>query len=356
MANWQAWLTPAPAGASTLEAALALQSQVMLRMGQVTEAGAANGQILASIAPGQWNISWVRDMAYSVVALIRSHHYAEAKAAIAFQMGATTGGYQSYVGFPYQISVVRYYGNGTEWSDSNTNGPNIEFDGFGLFLWELDEYVKASSDTTSLATWWPTVKAKVADTLVSLQEPTGLIAPDSSIWEAHWNGQQRHFAYTTIAAANGLCAAGDLATAAEDPNDAMTYLAAGQKARDALLPNLRGVDGGLVQSTEALAAGSGFLDAATIEAIDFGLIDPTRHTSTATLADIEAGLVPQSGRGFMRSDAGDDYSSHEWVFVDFRAERALELHGDAAAQASLFGWNVEQASDNSTSCRSCTIR
>ncbi len=136
VAAWAAWTTPAPSGASALEAALALQSQVVLRMGQVQESGGGQGQILASVAPGQWNIAWVRDMAYATVGLVKSGHYAEAKAAIAFQMSAQAGTYQSYVGAPYQISVVRYYGDGTEWSDSNSDGPNIEFDGFGLFLWE----------------------------------------------------------------------------------------------------------------------------------------------------------------------------------------------------------------------------
>jgi hypothetical protein len=346
IAGWQAWTTPPPSGASPAEAELDVQAQVVLRMGQVQETGGGKGQILASVAPGQWNISWVRDMAYATVGLLRSKHYAEAKAAITFQLGAQVGGYETYVGAPYQISVVRYYGDGTEWSDSNADGPNIEFDGFGLFLWELDEYVKASGDTASLATWWPAVKGKVADVLVSLQESSGLISADSSIWEVHWDGQQKHFAYTTITAANGLCSASRLATAAGDATSAATYLAAGQKARDALLPNLRAPGGSLVQSTEALAAGSGFLDAAVIEAINFGLVDPTLHTATATLDTIETGLVPQSGRGFMRSDAGDAYSSNEWVFVDLRAARALELAGDASYTSNLFAWNVAQASDN----------
>jgi hypothetical protein len=346
VAGWQAWTTPPPSGASTAESALSLQAQAVLRMGQVAETGGGSGQILASVAPGSWNISWVRDMAYAVVGLVRSGHYTEAKAAIAFQMQAQVGSYQQYVGAPYQISVVRYYGDGSEWSDSNTDGPNIEFDGFGLFLWELDQYVQASGDTASLAQWWPTVKSKVADVLVKLQEASGLIAPDSSIWEVHWDGQQRHFAYTTITAANGLCSASRLAQAAGDSADVTAYLTAGQKSRDALLPNLRGPDGSLAQSVEALAAGSRWLDAATIEAIDMGLIDPTRQTATATLADIESGLVPQSGRGFMRSDAGDAYSSNEWVFVDLRAARALALHGDATYSTSLFAWNVDQASDN----------
>jgi MYXO-CTERM domain-containing protein len=343
---WQAWTKPAPAGASAVESAVSLQAQTVLRMGQVAETGGGSGQILASVAPGQWNISWVRDMAYAVVGLVRSGHYAEAKAAIAFQMQAQVGSYQQYVGAPYQISVVRYYGDGSEWSDSNSDGPNIEFDGFGLFLWELDQYVQASGDTASLAQWWPAVKSRIADVLVDLQEANGLIAADSSIWEVHWDGQQKHFAYTTITAANGLCSASRLAQAAGDAADVPTYLAAGQKSRDALLPNLRATDGSLVQSTEALAAGSGWLDAAVMEAIGMGLIDPTRHTATATLGDIESGLVPQSGRGFMRSNAGDAYSSNEWVFVDLRAARALELHGDTSYSQSLFAWNVDQASDN----------
>jgi hypothetical protein len=346
VAAWSAWVTPAPAGASALEASAEAQAQVTLKMGQVTEPGAPNGQILASVAPGAWNITWVRDMAYATVALVQTGHLDEAKAALAFQMSASSGTFQQYVGAPYQISVVRYFGDGTEQSDSNANGPNIEFDGFGLFLWALDTYVEASNDTATLASWWPVVGAKVGDVLVQLQEPTGLISADSSIWEVHWDGQQRHFAYTTIAAANGLCAASRLATKAGDATRSATYLAAGQKARDSLLPNLRGADGTLAQSTEGLAAGSGWLDAAVVESINFGLIDPMKRTARATLASMQSGLVPQSGRGFMRSDAGDSYSSNEWVFVDLRAERSLELHGDTTYSVSLFAWNVDQAAEN----------
>jgi GH15 family glucan-1,4-alpha-glucosidase len=344
--GWSAWITPAPKGASSYEAALDAESQVMLRMGQVTEPGAAYGQILASIAPGEWNISWVRDMAYATVGLVQSGHYAEAKAAIAFQMGASVGGYESYVGVPYQISVVRYYGDGTEWSDSNSDGPNIEFDGFGLFLWELDEYVKASGDTASLEAWWPTVKSKVGDVLVHLQESTGLISPDSSIWEVHWDGQQRHFAYTTIAAANGLCAASRLAKLAGDTTSESSYLAAGSKSRDAILSELRAPTGAIGQSTEALMSGVEWLDASPMEAINFGLIDPSRGTALATLSAIKAGLVPATGHGFMRDDDGAWYDSQEWVFIDLRSARAFALQGDEATSTANFAWNVGQGEEN----------
>ncbi|HSQ66682.1 MAG TPA: alpha-amylase family glycosyl hydrolase, partial [Polyangiaceae bacterium] len=346
LAAWQAWQKPAPAGASAFESALYAQSQAMLRMAQVSAPDGSDGQILAAVAPGQWNITWVRDMAYSTVALARAGHTAEAKRALAFELAGSVGGYQSYVGSPYQISVVRYYGNGSEWSDTDANGPNVEFDGFGLFLWALESYVDASSDTASLTTWWPTVQTKVADVLVALQEPGGLIAPDSSIWEVHWNGNQKHFAYTTIAAARGLCAAAHLATKMGDSASATKYLTAGQKARDAILSSLRAPDGTIAQATETLAKGTGFLDAAAIEALSFGLVEPQKHTALATLASIQAGLVPPSGRGFFRNENGGWYDSQEWVFVDMRVGRALERAGQTQASAELLSWNVAQGTEN----------
>src|SRR5690606_28854271 len=60
-AAWQAWHTPAPAGLSAIEARVWQQQMAVLRMGQVSEPGKSDGQILASLPPGMWNISWVRD-------------------------------------------------------------------------------------------------------------------------------------------------------------------------------------------------------------------------------------------------------------------------------------------------------
>jgi MYXO-CTERM domain-containing protein len=344
-AAWSAWHVAPPAGLSTLEQSLWQQSMAVLRMGQVREPGKSDGQILASLPPGMWNISWVRDMAYAVVALARSGHPAEAKRAIEFQLGADSGKYQDYVGRPYQISITRYFGDGVEETDSNENGPNIEFDGFGLFLWTLHEYVEASGDTAALASHWPVVSEKVADVLVGLQEPSGLIAPDSSIWEVHWNGQQKRFAYTTITAANGLCRAASLAEKVGDGARAETYRAAGRKAQAALIAMLSAPDGTLAQSLEDLQLGTGFLDAAAIEAVGLGLVDPAGRAAAATLAAMKAKLVPQSGRGFMRNDDGGWYDSQEWVFVDLRTVQAMRLaaHPDGP---ELLGWITAQGSEN----------
>ena len=55
------------------------------------------------------------------------------------------------------------------------------------------------------------MKSRVADVLVDLQQANGLIAADFvDLGGFTWDGQQRHFAYTTITAANGLCSASRL--------------------------------------------------------------------------------------------------------------------------------------------------
>lgn len=346
VADWAAWLKPTPRGSSETEAQLARQQQVVLRMGQVREPGKPGGQILASVAPGKWNITWVRDMAYSVAGLVRSGHLAEAKAALVFQLGADASRYESYVKKKYRISVVRYYGEGREETDFNEDGPNIEFDGFGLFLWTLDEYLRASGDQAWAASVWPLVRDEIAEVLTNLQEPTGLIAPDSSIWEVHWNGKQRRFAYTTITAAHGLCSAARVAERLGDAAAAARYRAAGQKARDAILRDLRAPDGTLGQSVEGLASGVKWLDAATVEAVNFGLIHPHKRTASQTLKSLRAVLVPASGRGLMRSNVGGWYDSQEWIFVDFRSALAMDYTRDKAGSAEFLAWNVAQGLEN----------
>ncbi|MCB9606463.1 MAG: hypothetical protein H6716_07725 [Polyangiaceae bacterium] len=345
-AEWQTWHAsasyPSLQGA---EKSLFEQSMAILRMGQVREPGRGNGQILASLPTGMWNISWVRDMAYAVVALARAGHLAEAKAALEFQLGADSGHYQTEVGVPYQISITRYFGDGVEETDFNEFGPNIEFDGFGLFLWTLHEYLQQSSDLDWVKSVWADVSSKVADPLLALQEPSGLIAADSSIWEVHWQGQQKHFAYTTLTAANGLCRAATMAEQVLDTTKAAAYRDAGSAAQNALLTELRAPDHTLAQSLEELQSGSGFLDAAAIEAVGFGLLDPQGESAKATLASMRSALVPASGRGFFRNDDGGWYDSQEWVFVDLRTAYAMRKMQDPG-RTELISWITDQASEN----------
>ncbi|HEV8323802.1 MAG TPA: glycoside hydrolase family 15 protein, partial [Myxococcota bacterium] len=354
-ADWAAWQTAPPAELDPDAADLWLQSAAFLRMAQVRETGGGFGQILASLPPGlgdpaaQWNIAWVRDMAYATVALARSGHLAEARDALRFQVLAGPGRHVAEVGMPYRISVTRYFGNGAEESDCNASGPNIEFDGFGLFLWALGEYLRAGGDVEEARTWWPTVRDEVADVLVSLVDADGTLRADSSIWEVHWNGMERRFTYSSLAAARGLCEAAGVAEALGEAADAARFAAAGAGVRDAVVATRTDPRGALGQSLEDLVAGYGYVDAAAVEAVGWGIVDPGARVAAATIAAVTDNLTTASGLGFMRNDDGAWYDSQEWVFVGLRLEPALRATGDAALAAradALRAWLEGQALAN----------
>jgi hypothetical protein len=346
--GWTSWHFAPPflASLSTAELAVWRQSVAVLRMAQVREPAPSLGQIVASLPPGQWNISWVRDACYAAVALVRSGHFTEARDALKFMLDATADGYESYVGRPYRISVTRYFGNGTEESDWNADGPNIEFDGFGLFLWALEELVAASGD----AFWepyWPAIRSEIADVLVALQDPaTGLIVPDSSIWEVHWNGRQKRYAYTSLAAARGLCAAAHLARRLGDAATAAAYESASLAVRDAVVEHLVDAGGALAQSWEELTSGSGYRDAAVVEALNWGLVRPDGPIGNATLDSFLSYLRPPSGHGFFRNDDGGWYDNQEWVVIDLRAANAFRRNGRSSVADELIAWITDQAGLN----------
>ncbi len=319
VAAWESWRAAPPAGLNPHELAVYRQSESVLRMAQSRLPAPSGGQLLAALPPGQWWISWVRDMSYATAALARMGHASEAKAAVAFMKGASVGGYQSYVGAPYSISVVRYFGNGTEESDSNADGPNIEFDGFGLAMWAA--HAAGSSDLDASAT-----------TIAALFDPTGVVKADSSIWETHWNGKQQRFTYTSIADARGLCDAGQSAKA--------------KALRDAILKNDELADGTLAQSVEAVARGAQQHDAAVLEAINFGLVNPKGAVAKATVNALQGALGVESGYGLFRNEDGGGYDDAEWLWVDLRLASALHRMGRDAEAAKLLWWVTEQAHDN----------
>lgn len=349
--EWTRWHAEGRADGAVLglDPALYLQSQVILRMGQVREEGPGFGQVLASLPPGlgfvdaQWNIAWVRDMAYAVAGMIASGHYAEARAALEFQLTAPRGRHTAEVGRPYRISVTRYFGNGAEESDCNDHGPNIEFDGFGLFLWTLGLYVDATDDEALVTEHWDVIRDEIAEVLVSLVDPSGVIAADSSIWEVHWNGQQRRFTYTSLAAVRGLCDAAALAGRLDHMDDADRYAQTARGIGNALVTRHTDARGALGQSAEDVMAGHGYLDAATVEAINWGVIEPEGRIAEATRRALLDNLTVATGFGLMRNDDGGDYDSQEWIFVDLRLLPTLPV-GDRKTE--LEGWLLRQARAN----------
>jgi GH15 family glucan-1,4-alpha-glucosidase len=313
------------------------QSLTFIKMGQVREKGKGYGQILASLPTGVWNIAWVRDGIYSIISLIKSGHFKEAREGLEFFLNADSGYYKSYkigdtdygVGTDYKISVCRYYGCGKEESDDNGQGPNIELDGFGMFLWAFSEYVKASKDTEFFNKYWEIVdKYVVYPLILNIDTNLGVIRPESGPWERHlkdngYDGAKR-FTYTTIMAIKGLNEINELLKAMkkESINDIAKSI---EILKNGLLNNLVDKDKNiLVGSYEhfKLKGYPKYLDGSVVEAINFELIP--KEISKNTLEAIEKELKLDNREGYMRNLDGGWYDSQEWVIINLRTASAYK--------------------------------
>jgi MYXO-CTERM domain-containing protein len=321
------------------------------------------GAVLASLPPGEWQVAWIRDGSYAATAMATLGMKDQAREALQYYVNAEAGRFQAwnelkpYSMPPYQISLVRYYGFGVEETDFNDFGPNLEFDGFGLFLWALQHYESKTADKTLIDGAWPVVSTKVADVLVALVDPaTGLLRKDSSIWESHWNGRERAWTYSNITAVRGLCDAATMATRVGDMARAKTYQDTAVALRSAIAQKLTDPSHALVSNAEELATGQGYWDAAVLDGIAFGLFDPQGKIAAATLAGLDAHLAAPAGAGWSRNDdrsdhqGGDDvspwgseYDSAEWVVTDLRGSVATRRMGDAARSDKLLAWVRDQS-------------
>ena len=339
-----------PDGLSADEEKVYKQSLTFLKMAQVVESGDSYGQIPASFPASasvgefnhQWNITWVRDQAYAIRALTEAGHLPEAEAALSFTLQGKANGYVDQVGMEYGLSVCRMYGDGSEWSDDDGTGPNIELDNFGLTLWAIGEWVTAGGDIGFIETH--RVFEDVADVLVNAIDETQLIQPDSSIWERHWNGNEKHFTYTSAWAARGLMEAHKLAIELEDTERAETYLAAAQSIQEGICSNLVNGEYGLV----------GNLEEAPLMALDMAVVDTfNNHTlngqdalATQTLNVLAENLAVESGHGFKRNDDESLYDEHEWVVMDLRMAEAYRRNCRPGKGKALEDWITNQAMAN----------
>src|SRR5579859_3043895 len=219
------------------------QSEVMLRIAQSREPNGAgrhsNGLIVASLPDGVWFTPWVRDMAYAGVAFARMGHRDEARAVLLAWFDAQpTGKMRAETnGADYQISVVRYFGDGSEEPFFTMEGStNIEFDDWGEALWALGEYLRKYDDRALLTT--PTYRGRLYESardfivkpLIANMEKYAdglIVAADTSIWEERQK-DKKHFAFSTAAAIFGLKSFADVARRAGDEGarkDALEHVA-----------------------------------------------------------------------------------------------------------------------------------
>lgn len=335
------------------------QSEVMLRIAQSREPNRAgrngNGLIVAAL-PDVYSTPWVRDMAWSTVALIRMGHQAEARAALlAYFNARPTGRMRAEVnGADYQVSVVRYWGNGAEEPFFTEEGAtNIEFDDWGEVLWALGEYLSRYHDPTLLkaATYrgplYESARDFIVKPLIANMEKYGdglIIGPDTSIWEEHQK-DKKHFAFSTAMAIVGLREFATVARLAGDDRSRTQVL-----DLEALLQ--RGFaaafvrDGKLHGTLEPEAKND--VDGALLPIINFGIVsDPELIRSTVDRMKLLK--VRSGGYRRVRSNYTDPrifeywYEREEFLFVDLSLAELYRRLGRTAQAAAMLKRIVDKA-------------
>jgi GH15 family glucan-1,4-alpha-glucosidase len=336
------------------------QSETILRMAQIREANihspsqlrANHGMILASIAPGGWATGWVRDGTYSTVALARAGHLPEAKKSLNFFLSAEPIGlYKSYVDdYDYRISLTRYFGDGQEEADySNQVTPNIETDGWGLFLWASRQYLDSSDDLHWLNE--PTRKGTVYEAMLNgvakaiesqLENNPRIMKPDSSIWEVHQQNA-RHFAFTSLMAARGLCDFASIAKRSGHLQDYAKFSSLAAEIRRDFLQSFTTPEGYLVAAVERSPESD--LDGAVAEAFGFDMFsDYQSPLATKTLEHLENLRLPTGG--FKRVGGHEAYQTNEWAFINFRMAGAYMRMGKKAEAQALLDRMTKRAALN----------
>jgi len=354
IAELEQWrVKPTVTFASEQERHLWRQSEVMLRIAQSREPNRAgfygNGLIVASLPDGVWFTPWVRDMAYAAVALARMGHREEARAAVLAYFNARPTGKMraDTAGADYQVSVVRYFGNGGEEPFFTQEGStNIEFDDWGLALWALGEYLRKYDDAallkeaTARGPLYASARDFVAKPLVRNTEEYGggaIVRADTSIWEERQK-DKKHFAWSTALAIVGLGEFADVAQRAGDEGTRAAMLKEESQLQKGL--NAAFVRGAKLHGT--LEEGvKNDIDGALLAIIDFGVVKDDAVVRDA-VERMELLKVASGGYRRVRSTYTDPaifeywYERQEFLFVDFSlAEVDWRLGRDLEAEATL---------------------
>jgi hypothetical protein len=339
--QFEQWrVTPTVHFKSEKERHLWRQSETMLRIAQSREPNRAdrhgNGLIVAAL-PDVYSTPWVRDMAWATVALARMGHRSEARAALLSYFNAQpTGKMRSEVNDQdYQVSVVRYFGDGAEEPFFTQEGStNIEFDDWGEALWALGEYLRKYDDPALLKAMthrgplYETARDFIMKPLLANTEKYGgglIVDADTSIWEERQK-DKKHFAFSTAMAIVGLR---EFAEIAERAGDTATHDQALENA--ALLQ--KGFDSAFIRDGKlhgTLEEGvKNDIDGALIPIINFGVVrDP--KVIEDTVQRMRLLKVASGGYRRVRGTYTDPrifeywYEQEEFLFVDLHL---AELYG-----------------------------
>jgi GH15 family glucan-1,4-alpha-glucosidase len=336
------------------------QSEVMLRMAQSREPNRpgrhGNGLIVACLPDGVYFTPWVRDMAYAVVALARMGHRSEARAGLLAYFNAQPTGKMraETAGAEYQISVVRYFGDGSEEPFFTEEGAtNIEFDDWGLALWVLGEYQRKYDDPSLLkiptyrGPLYESARDYVVRPLLKNLEKYGqglIVVADTSIWEEHQK-DKKHFAFSTAMAIVGLQNFAEVARRAGDEatrSEILNQVALLKKGFNAAF--IRGGDlhGTLEEGVK------NDIDGALLAVINFGVVtDPAIVRDT--VERMELLKVASGGYRRVRGTYTDPaifeywYEKEEFLFVDFSLAEVDRRQGKNAEAAAILKRIVDKA-------------
>ena len=362
IAEIERWrVNPAVHFTSEKERHLWRQSEVMLRIAQSREPNRPgrfnNGLIVASLPDGVWFTPWVRDMAWATVALAQMGHRDEARAALLAYFNARPTGKMrdQTAGSDYQISVVRYFGDGSEESFFTEEGStNIEFDDWGEALWVLGEYLKRFDDPALLRTLtyrgtvYESARDYVVKPLLANTEKYGqglIVAADTSIWEER-EKDKKHFAFSTAAAIVGLREFAEVAHRTGDEKTRAEVLAKVDLLEKGFAAAF--IRGNTLKGT--LEEGvKNDIDGALMTIINFGLVkDPV--VVRETVERMELLKVASGGYRRVRSTYTDPsifeywYEKQEFVFVDLSLAEVYRRLGRRDEAAAILDRIVEKAS------------
>jgi hypothetical protein len=362
MERWRA--KPSVTLAGEKERHLWRQSEVMLRIAQSREPNRPgrnnNGLIVAALPDGVYFTPWVRDMACALVAFVRIGHRAEARAGLLAYFDAQPTGKMraETAGADYQISVVRYFGDGSEEPFFTQEGAtNIEFDDWGLALWVLGEYERKYDDVALLkvSTYRGPLYESARDYVVrpllrnlEAYDHGLIVGADTSIWEEHQK-DKKHFAWSTAMAIVGLENFAEVARRAGDEavrKDVLNQAALLQKGFNAAF-----IRGGKLHGT--LEEGvKNDIDGALLAIINFGVVtDPVIVRDT--VERMELLKVVSGGYKRVRSTYTDPavfeywYEKEEFLFVDFSMAEVYRRQGRNTEAAAILQRIVDKsAADN----------
>jgi len=312
------------------------QSETILRMAQVRETkGRADGLINASV-DGEFVIPFVRDQAYATVALSESGHQDEARRSLNALLNAGPMGRNKKLArdHDYQVSTVRYYGDGSEEADySGEENPNFELDSWGIALWSAGEYYGKYKDKKWLKS--PTRRGKsayenmrdhVVKPLLGNLDKHGngeIVAKDTSAWEQNAE-ERKHFAFSTITAIAGLQKFLPMAEAMGDHKTLKTV-------REKIASLQRGLKSAFVRGNQLRGtlekSPMNDMDGALLEAINMGVIDDPAliHSTIARMKTLSV-----ASGGYRRVTGTSWYDSQEFLLINFNLARALMRQGRQA--------------------------